>query len=286
MDKKLIKQVICPMCRSELEWEIKREFDGKVIDGCAKCANCNEIYPIRDEVGIFLPAKFQNMKIWERSERVIVQKKEKVFNNKINQISIQKPSELLDMIRMRNTVGKVRNEDLYQQYMETIGMPDTVHKLVYLAQKCAEEAESIDYILDFASGRCLLAAALRNSKSCHIIISDINPLIVSQAKQEFEKSGNCTNLSFMVFDIKKSPFKDKSIHTVTTLLGLQNIIPSNGVLEEINRIADVFLNISAFLTEELAENMEVLKKFHITDVWTKDKLATITEQLNWKSKEI
>lgn len=200
--------------------------------------------------------------------------------------NIDKPSEVLHMIRRRNSQGEVRNEDLYHRYMEAVGMPDTLHKLCLLARKCAKEINDTDYVLDFASGKCLLADALNESVNCHIVVSDINPFIVMQAQQEFKKYSNCEKLSFMVFDIKRSPFRDKSIDTVTTLLGLQNIIPCKGVIEEIDRIAKVFLNISAYLTEMRPENMAVLNKFHIAEAWIKEQFEAATEQLGWQRKQI
>ncbi len=75
MDVELIERIICPVCRNELQWHIKRKHNNKVIGGYAKCTECGEIYPINNGIAIFLPAKWQNMKIWERSERIVIQKK-------------------------------------------------------------------------------------------------------------------------------------------------------------------------------------------------------------------
>ena len=267
--------------------EHKEKNSNKIIAGYAKCVECGETYPINNGIAVFLPNKWQNIKIWERSERVAVQKKgtgEK--KNILVGENIDKPSEILKRIRIRNSQGEMRNEDLYKRYMEVIGMPDTLSKLCYLAQKCANEIDDMDYVLDFASGKCLLAEVLNEISNCRTIVSDINPIIVMQAQQEFKRSDNYDKLSFMAFDMKKSPFRNKSIHTVTTLLGLQNIIPSKGIVDEIDRISDVFFTISAYLTEKLPENMTVLNKFHIADVWIEHNFAKETDRLGWKCERI
>lgn len=187
MHVNLMEHTVCPICRNDLQWSIKDIYKDRIIDGYAECVKCQEIYPIHDEVIFFLPTKFQNAKIWERGERVAIRKSE-IEMGSLNE-KIKKPSELLDMIRIRNMQGDVRNEDLYRLYMEMIGMPKTLSKLLSLAQKCADRIEDKDYVLDFASGKCLLADTLRKTINCHIIISDINPIIIKQAKQEFERQG-------------------------------------------------------------------------------------------------
>ncbi len=284
MDIRMTKFIICPTCRNELWWEIKEKNNNRIINGYAKCMECREIYPIKNGIAIFLPIKWQNMKIWRRSERVAVQKMEMGEEHEtLKNENIRQPSEILNMIRYRNRQGIIRNEALYHQYMESIGMPDTVSKLCYLARRCAKEVNDVDYILDFASGKCLLVNELSKLKNCHVIVNDINPIVVMQAQQNFEKF---EHMSFMAFDMKRSPFRNKSIHTVTTMLGLQNIIPCNGIIEEINRIADVFINISAYLSEGLLENIEILNKYHMRNVWIKEQFDIIVEQFSWKSQEI
>lgn len=289
MHIKLIEQLICPVCKKELQWNILQRNNVHIIEGFAKCFRCETTYPVKDGIAVFLPGKWQNVKIWERSERIVSSKRGVFAENQSateEKLNSHSANEILVKICLRNEQGEVSNEELYDEYMKTKGMPDTLYKLSLLAQKCANEVDDSDYVLDFASGKCILAGMLADLKKCCIIISDINPIIVLQSKLELEKYNCHENLSFMAFDIKKCPFKDKSIHTITTLLGLQNIVPYIGVMEEINRIADIFFNISAYLTEKLPSNIQVLDKFHMTDVWVKDKFKIITDQLGWQGKQI
>lgn len=58
------------MCRSDLEWNIEEKNRYQLIKGRARCVKCGAVYPVEDSMAVFLPPKCQDMRIWERGERV------------------------------------------------------------------------------------------------------------------------------------------------------------------------------------------------------------------------
>ena len=57
-------------------------------------------------------------------------------------------------------------------------------------------------------------------------------------------------------------------------------------MEEIGRIADKFLCISAFTAESIEANLQELCRYGIEEVWEKEKLEKKISQLGWYSREV
>lgn len=288
MNLELMKKLFCPMCRSDLEWNIEEKNRHQLIKGRARCVKCGAVYPVEDSMAVFLPPKCQDMRIWERGERVSRARMEQscLSGQSANAEQDMSSEQILKKISQVEDINTEISVDLYEKYMNTIGMRNTFAILNELCKQCVEQIEEEGIVLDFASGKCILAEEIINARKFELVISDINPIILNKSKNNLQKKGCLEQVSFIVCDIKKSPFQDKSIRTITTLLGLQNIIPCKGVLEEIGRIADKFLCISAFTAESIEANLQELCRYGIEEVWEKEKLEKKISQLGWYSREV
>lgn len=106
-------------------------------------------------------------------------------------------------------------------------------------------------IVDLASGRGVLAEHIIGGTTVPFVMTDISPSILERNRNIFEKKYVDACIDFLAFDLRRMPFKDSSIKTMTTNLGLQNISEKLGqvdtILKEIKRInSGKFFGISNF----------------------------------------
>ncbi len=55
MKKDLMEILACPVCKGDLQLEVKEEDEKEVITGTLKCLKCSENYPIKDAIPNLLP---------------------------------------------------------------------------------------------------------------------------------------------------------------------------------------------------------------------------------------
>jgi len=60
MKKDLMKILVCPVCKAELELKVLEEADGEVLTGNLRCTACNTEYPIEDGIPNMLPPEFND----------------------------------------------------------------------------------------------------------------------------------------------------------------------------------------------------------------------------------
>ncbi len=55
MRRNLLEILACPLCKSDLELEVKEENEEEIISGKLICKNCGVEYPIEDGIPNMLP---------------------------------------------------------------------------------------------------------------------------------------------------------------------------------------------------------------------------------------
>ncbi len=55
MRRSLLEILACPLCKSDLEIEIKEENEEEILSGKLICKNCGVEYPIEDGIPNMLP---------------------------------------------------------------------------------------------------------------------------------------------------------------------------------------------------------------------------------------
>ena len=59
MKRELLDILACPVCKGNLELEIKREVEGEIIEGILRCPKCSVDYPIEDGIPNLLPPEIR-----------------------------------------------------------------------------------------------------------------------------------------------------------------------------------------------------------------------------------
>jgi ubiquinone/menaquinone biosynthesis C-methylase UbiE len=114
-------------------------------------------------------------------------------------------------------------------------------------------------IIDLASGRCYLVEELARKLNGPVVATDFSPSVLRGDRKRLQSLGLYDRVSLLAFDARHTPFKDGSVATLTTNLGLPNIEEPGRLLEELRRIVNgVFLAISHFYPEDDQVNARVI----------------------------
>jgi uncharacterized protein YbaR (Trm112 family) len=60
MKKDLMKILVCPVCKAELELKVLEEADGEIMTGNLRCTACGTDYPIEESIPNMLPPELRS----------------------------------------------------------------------------------------------------------------------------------------------------------------------------------------------------------------------------------
>jgi len=268
--------LICPECHGELTWEIANETKNHIIAADVKCNACNRNYDVRNGIGRFV--KYENSSdSWQDGD------------NWLNDLIGNNP-DIREKL-MTTDIEKMNAADIAVRYMiyKAEGNLSEAEKLIEIINTKAYKEETIkanlsqcdyiinslkdekDFILDVASGEgSLVTKFLENTHAC-IVSSDISFNVLEKAKRSAEAKGFGDRVSYIAFDLNKSPFRDKTVKTITSFLGLQNI-PYPEIFKEIRRICSGKLYTACvFCCEDNTVNLKALEEGGSDKTWVKSK---------------
>lgn len=96
----------------------------------------------------------------------------------------------------------------------------------------------------------------------YIVATDFRPTILLRNEEYYKFKGLYDRLSLIAFDARMTPFKDSSIETMTSNLGIQNIEQPGEVINEMNRITKgQLMRIMQFINKNDKVHMHLLNKY-------------------------
>ena len=60
MKRDLMEIICCPICKAELELDVKEEDEVEILSGSLLCKKCNHTYQIEDGIPNLLPPDMQS----------------------------------------------------------------------------------------------------------------------------------------------------------------------------------------------------------------------------------
>ena len=95
-----------------------------------------------------------------------------------------------------------------------------------------------DRVLDLAGGTGDITALLskRVGEKGRVVLSDINPDMLTVGRQRLEDRGICGNVEYGLVNAEQLPFADGSFDAVTIAFGLRNVTDKQTALEEMFRV--------------------------------------------------
>jgi uncharacterized protein YbaR (Trm112 family) len=270
MNPILIGLFECPICHQALEWKIDKGSKSQIEQAISICTGCRTKYPVREGIGIFLTPELPRNDLWEQVEsRLSIYLRDhpdlemRLMDSPIEDLSATDQQFRAQLLEERGEFDEARRvEDFARQNLYT-----DAYNRCWLSQieYTLEQAARMDGpIVDLASGRGYLVERIARELKRPVIATDFSLSILRRDKAFFEFLGLSEYVSLLAFDARLTPFRDGSIGTMTTNLGLPNIEQPGRLLEELHRILEGdLLAISHFFPAEDMANRRLIEEISL-----------------------
>ena len=287
MHKHYMDMLVCPLCHSELQWHIKEESEDRIIDAEVGCSSCKAQYEVRDEIAVFLTDQLSRNDLWEQGESGL----EKYFKEEpqVYEKLMGTPEEDLNgadywfkasYYEMKRDFAT--SSRMFKKAFERIYTQDYIDGWNSQMDFVIKNIRNNEPIIDIASGKGYLIERFLKETENYIVATDFSPTILLRNKEYYKYKGLYNRLSLMAFDARKTPFKDNSISTMTSNMGIQNIEQPGEVISEMNRITkDTFMSVMFFVDKEDKVHMDLADKYGITAYATRDNAFETFKREGW-----
>lgn len=261
----MIDLLECPVCHSQLDWDINQQNDVQIEQAEAHCSGCAAVYPVWDGIGIFLTPDLPRNDLWDQvdSQLTVYLQNHPELERQLLDAPIENLSptdqhfRALVLEERGNFAAARKAEDLSNLNMYTSEYSVCWNSQIEFVLDSVSAFE--EPILDMASGRCYLVEKLASQLRRPVIASDFSLNVLRRDRKLFQFLGLADLITLLAFDARQTPFRDGSIKIMTTNLGLPNIEAPGQLLNELHRVIDgTLLAISHFFPAEDAMNREVI----------------------------
>lgn len=282
MQRVVTEMLCCPACHGDLIWEITQLDSDRILQGKATCSQCSATYPIREEIALFLTPDLPREDLWEQ------------VDSRLNQVLREKPDLEAQMRDSDNPADQFFLSMVFEERGEFAAAKtlfDRAFPAIYTDGYLAGSDRQMDFVLesiqsgpvvDLASGRGYLVKRLLKHGIAPVIATDFSPRILRRDRDYFKHHGLYDHLSLIACDARRLPFKNKSIPTMTSYVGLANIEKPGDVVAELKRVVGgKLLAISQFYAPDDAPNAAIIKEYGL--LMFEDELLAIFDRLDWQA---
>ena len=283
----------CPSCLGRLEWEIEKQTGERIESAEARCQLCAAVYPVLEGIGVFLTPDLPRNDLWEQLDSGLVQYLHQ--NPELEQRLLDVPLEALSpadqflrgmVLEARGAFEQARlifeaaNAGLYTpEYL--ICRESQFHYLIEHLKN------SLDPIVDLASGRCELVEEILGEVDRPVVVTDFSPGILRRNQRWLQYFDLYDNVSLLAFDARKTPFKGRCVHTMTTNMGLANIENPGVLMSELRRVvAGTFWAISVFYPSEDTANAQAIEELGLSSFLFRESAQENFTTAGWKPQVV
>lgn len=270
MHSYLIDMLECPDCHGKLNWTVLEQSANRIETAEAHCVSCKVIYLVRDGIGLFLTTGVSRNDLWEQVESGLIR-----HLREHPELERQLMEPPLDELSPADRFFRALVLEEQGNYAEAQIAADSADKDLYTPEHRNCRNLQMEYVIeqlstaegpivDLASGKGYLVEQVVRKLRCDIVASDFSPRILRTNLKRFKSLGLYDHISMLAFDARHTPFKDGSVPTLTTNLGLPNIEEPGSLLKELRRIVSgSFLAISHFFPEDDEPNAKMIHEAHL-----------------------
>lgn len=267
MHKTLQEKLVCPRCHGELSWQISSETPIRVESADLDCKACGVSYEVRDGIGNFLLPDHESRDLWREAESGLTRYlrehprvRTRLLEGPVDRLS---PADLFFRamaLEERQAFKEAREvESLARERLYTEAYIDCRESQTGFVIDKISSAK--DTVVDLASGRGYLVERILTATDRHVVATDVSPIVLRRNRVRLEAAGLYARSSLLAFDARRTPFRTRSVETLTSNLGLPNIAEPEGLLEELRRIVSgLFLCITHFYPEGDNVNAAALRE--------------------------
>lgn len=218
----LLEILQCPACGGALSWGIDERSANRIHQGRATCIECEAVYPVRDDIAIFLTADLPIEDYWQQADDRLTTMLSQ-HEGLIDQLQTStNPADQFYWGLVLQEQGRFREaETVMRQAERGLYTPGYLEGMERQLRYVVERA--IGPLVDMASGRGGLVERLLRAKVQPVVATDFSPRVLRQNRRRFEVLGLYDQLSLVVCDSRKTPFKNGSVPTLTSHVGLSNV---------------------------------------------------------------
>ncbi len=282
----LMEMLACPACHNDLGWNIAVRESSRIVEAVATCSDCGAVYPVREGVGIFLTPDLPRDDLWAQVDsRLATFMRE---NPDVERQLMKGPLEALNPADQffRGSLLEERGD-----YDEAKSVMDFAMTGLYTAEVLAQTEQQFNYVVDqvhgpvvdLASGRGALVERLLKGGISPVVATDFSPSVLRRNRVRFQHWGLYDDLSLVAADARQMPFKDGTVPTLTTYVGLPNIGKADVVLPELWRIVSkMFLAVSTFYDEDDEANTAAIRQFEMEQAVFENQVLAAFETAAWQ----
>ena len=263
----LMDMLACPVCQSDLVWEVSQHTGDRIEQAEARCEGCAAVYPVLGGIGLFLAPDPLHEDLWEQTDSQLAQYLRE--HSGVEQLLVHTPVDTLGPADLYFRALAVEECGEYKQAwaLEKLAV-ERMYTRAY--QSCWQS--QVDYVIeqlvrsegpvvDLASGRCYLVERIVQRTNHLVVVTDSSPRVLRRNREWLKAMGLYDQVSLLALDARCMPFQAGSIEMLTTNLGLQNIEKPGSLMRELRRVVGGrFLSISHFYSEEDEINAAALRE--------------------------
>jgi uncharacterized protein YbaR (Trm112 family) len=287
----LMEMLACPVCQSDLVWEVSQHTGDRIEQAEARCEGCAAVYPVLGGIGLFLAPDPPHEDLWEQTDSQLAQYLRE--HPEVEQLLVHTPVDSLGPadLYFRALAVEERGEYKRAWILEKLAL-ERMYTRAY--RSCWQS--QIDYVIeqlvgsegpivDLASGRCYLVEQLVRRLECLIVATDFSPRVLRRDREWLREIGLYDRVSLLALDVRRMPFRAGSIEMLTTNVGLENIEEPARLMQELRRVVDGrFLAISHFFPPEDETNAAAAQEYGLIPFRREalDRLASV----GWNAKAV
>ncbi len=289
MLESLTDMLCCPSCREGLSWSMSDAREGRILEAKAACRGCGSVYPVSDGIGVFLESAPDGEDLWRQSESGLVRflrqnpaKERELMAPPLEELG---PADLY----LRAMVHEERDEADPAEEARRLAVPDMYpgeyqecleSQMDYLLARSVEDG---DTVIDLASGMGALVKRLAMAGAGHVVSTDLSPLALRRSRARLTGLGLGERLSFLAMDARALPFRDGSVETMTSLLGLANVQKPAGLLGELRRaVSGRLMAVHHFYPRVEDGNMELLRENGLDALMLEGVFMDLMREAGWE----
>lgn len=288
MQTLVMEMLSCPACHGDLDWQIAEQTHTKIQNGTATCQDCGAEYHVRDGIALFLTPDLPREDLWAQVNNRFA----KIFREhpEVEQKLMTTPLEKLDPADQFFRSMALEEQG---QWAESLAISRHIDKHLYSVDYITGQRQQIEYVheyiqdltqpvVDLACGRGRLVEELLRNTTVPVVATDFSPQILRRNRDYFAHIGLAERLSLVACDARRLPFKNQSIPTLTSFLGLANIEKAGDVIRELKRVVGgQLLAISIFYDPADTPHAELIKQFGMEGLLFEMALLSQFADLGW-----
>jgi len=278
MHKLLVPLLVCPVCHAELNYQIVREDETRIVEGEFTCKKCRRKFPVIDGIGIFLESGEKRNDLWKVQEDFTTR--------------FRKEHPIQYFFLTRTFFGKIKPEHHFLKglLLEDEKLLERATRRIYTkdyligyekTKQALREVEEKDpsITLEIACGRGGFFKPFLQSRQGKgvYVATDFSPTVLRSNLKWLRKNGFEEQVTLLATDAKAMPFRDDSIPSEVSNLGFPNIRNDGKAVEEAFRV--LVLNgllITNFLfTTEETQNYAKAKELGLHQFYVKGSVEEV-----------